>query len=181
LRPAPCGAGMSSDITRPFGRLSQRPGYISDSLLTRSPLCIATPCDLHVLATPPAFRLSQDQTLQLNFLAHPIPHARRRPLQGWSGLTVSWHAFILETSLSKPRELRLFFTRSLLPRRRQRLTGSVRRIHVIACATPKTRLSCKAQTFSMAFSKKMIKEDHYLACTTKMFEIEHAPPKSTAK
>jgi len=22
------------------------------------------------------------------------------------------------------------------------------------------------------FSKKMIKEDHYLACTTKMFEIE---------
>ena len=24
------------------------------------------------------------------------------------------------------------------------------------------------------FSKKMIKEDHYLACTTKMFEIEYA-------
>ena len=38
-------------------------------LLTRSPLIpdIATrdPSDLHVLGTPPAFTLSQDQTLQL--------------------------------------------------------------------------------------------------------------------
>jgi hypothetical protein len=59
---------MSSGITCPFGQLSQSPGYISDSLLTRSPLGLAAPCDLHVLATPPAFRLSQDQTLQLNFL-----------------------------------------------------------------------------------------------------------------
>ena len=66
---------MSSDITRPFGRLSQSPGYISDSLLTRSPLCIATPYDLHVLATPPAFRLSQDQTLQLYFLVPIHPDA----------------------------------------------------------------------------------------------------------
>src|SRR5438552_8796263 len=64
---------MSSGITQSFDWLSQSPGYISDSLLTRSPLCIATPCDLHVLATPPAFRLSQDQTLQLNFLARAIP------------------------------------------------------------------------------------------------------------
>jgi hypothetical protein len=41
-------------------------------LRTRSPLnteCIATsavPFDLHVLATPPAFVLSQDQTLRKN-------------------------------------------------------------------------------------------------------------------
>ena len=34
-------------------------------LLTRPPLTIAGPCDLHALATPPAFNLSQDQTLQL--------------------------------------------------------------------------------------------------------------------
>src|SRR5216110_2765461 len=67
---------MSSGITCPFGQLSQSPGHISDSLLTRSPLCIATPYDLHVLATPPAFRLSQDQTLQLNFLARAVPDAR---------------------------------------------------------------------------------------------------------
>ena len=35
------------------------------------------PCDLHVLATPPAFRLSQDQTLQLFFVDHPDPQAPR--------------------------------------------------------------------------------------------------------
>jgi hypothetical protein len=28
------------------------------------------PLDLHVLGTPPAFNLSQDQTLQLNTLSH---------------------------------------------------------------------------------------------------------------
>ena len=32
-------------------------------LLTRLPLGIATPLDLHVLGTPPALILSQDQTL----------------------------------------------------------------------------------------------------------------------
>jgi hypothetical protein len=32
-------------------------------LLTRSPLCPKAPFDLHVLGTPPAFILSQDQTL----------------------------------------------------------------------------------------------------------------------
>src|SRR5437762_9473224 len=31
---------MSSGITCPFGQLSRSPGYISDSLLTRSPLCV---------------------------------------------------------------------------------------------------------------------------------------------
>src|SRR3989440_13005409 len=36
---------------------------------------LRVPFDLHVLATPPAFRLSQDQTLQLNFLARVTPDA----------------------------------------------------------------------------------------------------------
>ena len=35
-------------------------------LLTRLPLGIATPFDLHVLGTPPALVLSQDQTLHNN-------------------------------------------------------------------------------------------------------------------
>ena len=35
-------------------------------LLTRLPLGIATPFDLHVLGTPPALVLSQDQTLHKN-------------------------------------------------------------------------------------------------------------------
>jgi hypothetical protein len=43
-------------------------------LLTRPPLAasIATalPLDLHVLGTPPAFNLSQDQTLQLITLSN---------------------------------------------------------------------------------------------------------------
>ena len=34
-------------------------------LLTRLPLSIATSFDLHVLGVPPAFVLSQDQTLKL--------------------------------------------------------------------------------------------------------------------
>jgi hypothetical protein len=38
-------------------------------LLTRPPLALAGPYDLHALATPPAFNLSQDQTLQLKFVA----------------------------------------------------------------------------------------------------------------
>ena len=36
-------------------------------LLTRLPLGIATPLDLHVLGTPPALVLSQDQTLHKKF------------------------------------------------------------------------------------------------------------------
>ena len=45
-------------------------------LLTRSPLVYperALPLDLHVLSTPPAFVLSQDQTLQQN-LAKQTDH-----------------------------------------------------------------------------------------------------------
>ncbi len=37
-------------------------------LLTRPPLTHAGSLDLHALATPPAFNLSQNQTLQLNFV-----------------------------------------------------------------------------------------------------------------
>ncbi len=36
-------------------------------LLTLSPLTLAGSLDLHALATPPAFNLSQNQTLQLIF------------------------------------------------------------------------------------------------------------------
>ena len=50
-----------------FPGLSQSQGQITHVLLTRSPLeypaSWAFPFDLHVLSTPPAFVLSQDQTL----------------------------------------------------------------------------------------------------------------------
>lgn len=56
-----------SGIRPSFPGLSQSPGQITHVLLTRSPLeypaSWAFPFDLHVLSTPPAFVLSQDQTL----------------------------------------------------------------------------------------------------------------------
>jgi len=40
---------------------------------SRSVLSMRIPFDLHVLSTPPAFVLSQDQTLKLNFFTgHPV-------------------------------------------------------------------------------------------------------------
>jgi hypothetical protein len=55
-------------INPPFGRLFRSQGQVAHVLRTRSPLS-ASPktCfsfDLHVLTMPPAFTLSQDQTLQ---------------------------------------------------------------------------------------------------------------------
>ncbi len=50
--------------------LSPSEGQVAYALLTRLPLgleiasYLSTPFDLHVLSTPPAFVLSQDQTLQ---------------------------------------------------------------------------------------------------------------------
>ena len=57
-------------INSPFGELSHTSRQIAHVLRTRSPLnykCITTlitPFDLHVLSTPPAFVLSQNQTLR---------------------------------------------------------------------------------------------------------------------
>ena len=47
--------------------MSPTEGQIAYALLTRPPLGLATPFDLHVLSTPPAFVLSQDQTLRKEF------------------------------------------------------------------------------------------------------------------
>ncbi len=78
---APCGFGFSSNrrmaicgINLPFGKLSPTSRQITHVLRTRSPLnflCITTKkvsFDLHVLSTPPAFILSQNQTLRGKFL-----------------------------------------------------------------------------------------------------------------
>ena len=59
-------------ISTPFGVLFPCLGKVAHALLTRPPLkqLIASyslsPLDLHVLGTPPAFVLSQDQTLSFN-------------------------------------------------------------------------------------------------------------------
>src|SRR3954451_9707171 len=58
---------LISGISHRFQWLSQRQGQVTHVLLTRSPLIHpaswASPFDLHVLSTPPAFVLSQNQTL----------------------------------------------------------------------------------------------------------------------
>ena len=57
-----------SGISTPFGELFRAPGKITHVLRTRAPLYSSLrtfSLDLHVLGTPPAFVLSQDQTLQL--------------------------------------------------------------------------------------------------------------------
>ena len=67
--PAICG------INSPFGELSPTFGQVAHVLRTLAPLdlpCIATkqiPFDLHVLSTPPAFVLSQNQTLREKFVS----------------------------------------------------------------------------------------------------------------
>ena len=68
---------VSSGISTPFGELFRAPRKITHVLRTRAPLYSplrAFSLDLHVLGTPPAFVLSQDQTLQLrDFDPCPIP------------------------------------------------------------------------------------------------------------
>ena len=57
-----------SGISSGFPELSQSQGQVAHVLLTRSPLITqgspGSSFDLHVLSTPPAFVLSQDQTLR---------------------------------------------------------------------------------------------------------------------
>jgi hypothetical protein len=67
----------ASGISSRFQLLSQSPGQIPHVLRTRSPLNLPeqapwTSFDLHVLSVPPAFILSQDQTLQQK-CARPNP------------------------------------------------------------------------------------------------------------
>ncbi len=62
---------MLFGISIAFAMLSPIRREITHALLTRAPLYYLLQaeefsCDLHVLSTPPAFILSQDQTLQLS-------------------------------------------------------------------------------------------------------------------
>ena len=69
---------MLCGITRRFHRLSRSYGQVTHALLARPPLSIISfvpknsvndfSFDLHVLGTPPAFVLSQDQTLNKWYL-----------------------------------------------------------------------------------------------------------------
>ena len=76
LVPSGCPIGTLCGISSRFQLLSPSKGQVPHALLTRPPLSVSrnssskllsfqrnTPFDLHVLGTPPAFVLSQDQTL----------------------------------------------------------------------------------------------------------------------
>ena len=71
----PCGIVVSCGISTPFDVLFPSRGKVAHALLTRPPLkhsgasSLMSPLDLHVLGTPPAFVLSQDQTLPFNPLS----------------------------------------------------------------------------------------------------------------
>ena len=60
----PCDHYILSRISIPFGMLSVCTGQVTHALLTRPPLTPKGSLDLQVLGTPPAFILSQDQTLK---------------------------------------------------------------------------------------------------------------------
>ena len=66
--PKGCPARATWRIIRRFHRLSACPGLVAYALRTRPPLSSPPkgqfPRDLHVLGLPPAFILSQDQTLR---------------------------------------------------------------------------------------------------------------------
>ena len=72
MTPSPCDVVVSCGISTCFQVLSPCTGQIAHALLTRPPLkhlgasSLMSPLDLHVLGTPPAFVLSQDQTLMFN-------------------------------------------------------------------------------------------------------------------
>ena len=70
---------MLCGISDPFGSLSPTLRQVTHVLLTRLPLYSplrAFAFDLHVLGTPPALILSQDQTLMLK-ASGPVAHGGR--------------------------------------------------------------------------------------------------------
>ena len=75
----PCGIATLCGISSRFQLLSPTERQVPHALLTRSPLSDSpkeiTPFDLHVLGTPPAFVLSQDQTLKKLYL-NSLPEAQ---------------------------------------------------------------------------------------------------------
>ena len=75
---------LISGISAGFPTLSQSQGQVTHVLLTRSPLIHpaswASPFDLHVLSTPPAFVLSQDQTLRKS-IAPTRPKPGQQPYE----------------------------------------------------------------------------------------------------
>ena len=107
LTPASCDTVVSCGIRTPFGILSPCLGQVAHALLTRPPLkhtgfhpktsANLSPLDLHVLGTPPAFVLSQDQTLAFN----PFKSATLAADPHSSESSVSLRFFLCSVSFSR--------------------------------------------------------------------------------
>src|SRR3954471_12691004 len=92
---------LISGISHRFPWLSQSEGQVAHVLLTRSPLIRPaswpSPFDLHVLSTPPAFVLSQNQTLRKCLHGTPPPKGseatdtRNGPDKDQSDSAELWH------------------------------------------------------------------------------------------
>src|SRR2546421_2804521 len=80
-------AGSTSGISPSFLGLSRSSGQVTHVLLTRSRLCPrpkpGSSLHLHVLGTPPAFVLSQDQTLRERVSSHPRAGLKQRKAGAW--------------------------------------------------------------------------------------------------
>src|SRR5712675_3726889 len=85
-------AGSTSGISPSFLGLSQSSGQVTHVLLTRSRLCPrpkpGSSLNLHVLGTPPAFVLSQDQTLRKKYFITKSYHSS--PTTAYTNSAVSY-------------------------------------------------------------------------------------------
>ena len=106
----PCGPPGICGISGRFRPLSPCARQVAHALLTRPPLAAPSlgfrrgPFDLHVLGTPPAFILSQDQTLML-LLSFPRPGSALLPSgRPFSRGLFSYHClgFLRGTSVPRP-------------------------------------------------------------------------------
>ena len=120
LTPSPCEVVVLCGISTDFSVLSPCIGQLVHALLTRPPLEYPpkriSPFDLHVLSTPPAFVLSQDQTLILKVSSQlRLARVLRVPLPPSSGpLTLRlWNS--LESTKAFFRPLSPFRARTSVP------------------------------------------------------------------
>ena len=81
-------------ISNPFGLLSHTSGQVTNALLTRSPLghIAISSFDLHVLGTPPAFILSQDQTLRKKYHSYECKLRNKKR----QGCRTSYHSSVVK-------------------------------------------------------------------------------------
>ena len=91
-------------INPPFGGLSPTRGYVVHVLLTRAPLESTNintgviSFDLHVLNTPPAFVLSQNQTLRKNSEKNDPASLLKRLFHFWNGCCSSFKLTLVSSS-----------------------------------------------------------------------------------